>query len=71
MAENEIQSAKFAFVVEGEVFWVLPLSGSSTHDVLQRLIAGLKSDPVVIDITNNNTVSEGDIWDGISFSKPV
>jgi len=70
MSENETQSGKFAFVVEGEVFWLLPISGPSTHGALQRIIAGLKSNPKIIDVTNNNTVLEGDIWDGNSFSRP-
>lgn len=61
MAENNTQSVKLAFVLDGEVVEIL-----HTDD---RLSAIFRSNPLVIDITEKMSNPETNIWLGASYDQ--
>lgn len=69
--------SKFAFVVEGEVGILMMFpdgiaDGSDLPLAMQKHIAVLRTDPKVIEITEEyGEVHEGYLWDGTVFTPPV
>lgn len=62
---------KFAMIAGNDVFSILSIDSEDPSPVVPRLLAGLKSDPIVIEITDiNEEVNVGWTWDGSQFLKP-
>jgi hypothetical protein len=64
---------RFAFIAEGDVFSILetdpenPEYGPSAG----RIVAGMQSNPIVIEITELSDVVVGSVWDGEKFIPPA
>lgn len=65
---------KFAFIADGDVFGVFSLderNPNDLQDVEKRVIAGLLSDPKVVQIPLDSQVTSGWTWNGQEFQPPV
>lgn len=60
-------SVHFAFVIDGEVVWF-----QSIDPRLERAVAVFRSEPVIIEITEEQkkTIGLGWTYDGLKFSEP-
>lgn len=58
----------FAFIVGNEVFGTLTIPDHAPN--YDRLVAGLSSDPVVVDSTSTEGVTFGWTYDGNNFIAP-
>lgn len=58
----------FAFVVDGEVAFKIPV-----QTIFEQMVAAMSSDPKVIKLSNNDKLSvvEGWTYDGENFLEPV
>jgi hypothetical protein len=65
---TEPNARSFAFIVDGEVIGTIHIPNTASNH--QRLWAGLSSNPIVVESTNNYEVSYGWTWDGTNFIKP-
>lgn len=61
---------KFAVVVGDEVAGTISLPDDPAVEVAQRFIAAYRSNPVIIETTEEN-VAYGWTWDGTNFVPPV
>ena len=61
---------KFAWIAEGDVFGVMTIPEEQNPEAAQRLIAGMSSNPIVVECTGTD-VEHGWTWDGEAFSSPV
>lgn len=61
---------KFALLADNEVFMTLTLNTEDPNTPqADRLVAGLQSEPVVLEITDySGNVNIGDVWNGTSFT---
>ena len=57
---------QFAFVLDGQVFFKLALQDLQENERNQLIIAGLQSNPQVLEILDPN-VNVGWYWDGSNF----
>lgn len=64
MSENKI----FALVVDGEVFGTLHFGPAAQN--YDRMVAGLSSNPTVVDATDTPSVTFGWTYDGSRFNPP-
>lgn len=64
---------QFAVVVDGDVVTVLAVDtdGHDPEGSAHRIIAGLSSDPKIIDITGTEGIDYGWTWDGEIFLPPM
>lgn len=66
---------KFAFIAEGDVFtvWSIEPEAADNVEVATRVVAGLQSNPTVIDITDLAHLGIGLNWtfDGTNFIPPA
>lgn len=62
---------KFAWIAEGDVFGVFTIVEEQNPAANARITAGLLSNPIVIEVIDNDSVSEGWTWDGETFNPPV
>lgn len=63
---------KFAFVSEGDVFatWTIDTEDTTENtETTSRIIAGMTSNPVVIEVPENVDVQDGWTWDGTEFTQ--
>jgi len=63
---------KFAFVTEGDVFAVWTIDTEDTtenSETASRLLAGMMSNPVIIEIPEDTEVENGWTWDGTEFTQ--
>lgn len=60
---------KFALLADNEVFTILNLNTEDpAAPQADRIVAGLQSDPVVIEITEyEQIINVGDVWNGTTF----
>jgi hypothetical protein len=60
---------QFALLTDNEVFTVLTLNTDDPNaPQAERIVMGLKSDPVVLEITDyGDVVNVGDVWNGEVF----
>lgn len=66
---SEIEEVKvFAFVVDGEVVGTLHIPSTASN--YERLVAGLSSNPDVLDATSTPGVNFGWTFDGTDFVNP-
>ena len=65
---------RFAFVVEGEVFMVWTFDPTDTDGAdpakMEMIIAGMSSDPKVIEFTPDKNVTVGWTHNGVDFIPP-
>jgi hypothetical protein len=66
MSENNIRT--FAFIVEGDVIGTITIPLEAVNS--QRLWAGLSSNPIVVESTDNPDVKHGWTFDGTNFIPP-
>lgn len=62
---------KYALIAEGDVFMTISFDDSLPQT--EAWVAGLASNPVVIEITNNpdiENIKGGWTWDGTNFKAP-
>ncbi len=63
---------KFAFITEGDVFAVWTINTEDTDqnsETTERIIAGMMSDPIVVEVPENINVQNGWTWDGTEFTQ--
>ena len=63
---------KFAFITEGDVFAVWTINTEDTDqnsETTERIIAGMMSDPIVVEVPENINVQNGWTWDGTEFKQ--
>lgn len=63
---------KFAFVAEGDVFttWQFDPEDKSYGPNAEMIIAGLLSNPTIVECTDTLEVGIGYTWDGKEFKEP-
>jgi len=65
---------KFAFVAEGDVFMVWTFDSEDTDGAdpakVEMIMAGMSSNPKVIEFSPNQPITEGWTHDGIGFRQP-
>lgn len=61
---------KFAVVVGEEVAGTIVFDSSSGSESAQRFIAAYRSNPIIIE-TSDEDVAYGWTWDGTSFNPPI
>jgi hypothetical protein len=61
---------RFIFVAEGDAFMQIQFDDETSHPHAKAWVAGLLSNPTVIEVTNNPEVIPGWTWDGNSFNPP-
>lgn len=66
---NTKEPKVFAFVVDGDVVATFHIPETAPN--YDRLVAGLSSDPVVIDATNVEGIQHGWTFDGTTFTAPL
>ncbi len=66
---------KFAFITENDVFtvWSIDPELAANIDTATRIVAGLQSNPTVVDITDLTDLDIGLGWtyDGVNFVAPA
>ena len=60
---------RFVFIVEGDVFLNIAFD-DQVHANAEGWVAGLLSDPKIIEVTDNPSVVPGWRWDGTNFLPP-
>lgn len=63
---------KFAFVAEGDVFavWTIDTEDTSqSAETTERIVAGMMSNPIVVEVTTTANVQSGWTWNGTKFAK--
>lgn len=60
---------KFVFIAEGDVFLRIVFD-EDQHPLTEAWSAGLKSNPVIIEIPIDSPVKNGWTWDGNNFIPP-
>jgi hypothetical protein len=69
MTDNlDRETRRFAIVVDGDVVSVLHVLSTSSQ--YERWVAGLSSNPTIIESTHNPDVDYGWHWDGSDFYLP-
>lgn len=63
--------AKFAFVVDGDVGMIIQMPDNPAYIEKERHVACLRSNPVIIEITNKPGVNIGWTYTGQDFIPPV
>jgi hypothetical protein len=66
MSETQIRS--FAFIVDGDVVGTIHIPDAAPN--YERLWAGLSSNPIVVESTNNPAIQFGWTYDGQNFIAP-
>ncbi len=61
---------KFVLIAEGDVFMQIQFDDEVSSPNAAAWVAGLLSNPVVVDVTNQPEVVSGWTWDGNSFTAP-
>ena len=63
---------RFAFIAEGDVFSIFETDPDNPDygPNAARIVAGMQSNPVVIEITDTPNVNIGSIWNGKEFIAP-
>lgn len=61
---------RFVLIAEGDVFMQIQFDDEITSPNAATWVAGLLSNPVVVDVTDQPTVVPGWVWDGNSFTPP-
>lgn len=62
---------KYALIAEGDVF--MTISFDDTMPQTEAWVAGLASNPVIVEITNDPNIQNikgGWTWDGVEFKEP-
>ena len=63
---------KFAFVSDQDVFAVWSLDTEDTSqssEITDRVLAGMMSDPIIVEVPENVDVQNGWIWNGTEFTQ--
>lgn len=63
---------KFAFVTEGDVFSVLTIDTEDTTEnstTINRILAGMMSNPIIVEVPDNVDVQTGWTWSGTEFTQ--
>lgn len=63
--------ARFAFVVDGDVGMIFSMPDNPAYTEKERHTACLRSNPVIVEITNKPDVNVGWIYNGQDFIPPV
>lgn len=63
---------KFALVAGNDVFSIMSINSEDPNPIVPRLIAGMQSNPITLDVTNDNPdINVGWTWDGECFIPPL
>jgi len=63
---------KFALIAGNDVFSIMSINSEDPNPIVPRLIAGMQSDPVILDVTSDNPeINIGWVWDGEVFIPPT
>lgn len=65
---TEVTTKIFAFIVDNDVIGTIHIPSDAPN--YDRLVAGLSSDPIVLETTDTPDVKFGWIFDGTNFSEP-
>lgn len=63
---------KFAFVTNEDVFAVWTIDTEDTTEnssTTERILAGMLSNPIIVEIPDNVNVQNGWTWDGTEFAQ--
>jgi hypothetical protein len=63
----EYVNKKYAFLVENEIFDILPIKGNYEDATFLRWSIGFSNEPKLIDLKGNSSLSIGSVWDGEGF----
>ena len=65
---------KFAFVTNEDVFAVWTIDTEDTTEnpaTTERLLAGMQSDPIIVEVPENVDVQYGWSWNGTEFTQGI
>jgi hypothetical protein len=62
-----MEKKRYAFLVENEIFDIMPIAGNYEDEVFLRWSNGFLNEPTALDISGIPNVTIGSIWNGESF----
>lgn len=62
---------RFAFIADGDVFSLFMVDSERAPEDSGRIIAGMQSNPIVVEIGDDTPVNVGWTYDGKQFHGPV
>ena len=62
-----MEKKRYAFLVENEIFDIMPIAGNYEDEVFLRWSNGFLNEPTALDISGIPNVTIGSVWNGESF----